>query len=140
MPVLIYGDTVRTPSLRHEVPVAIGDPFLYLESNGTRAVTASSLERPRLQEVGGLEVIGFEDLGWDELVASGRPRWDIELEGAARAVARLGMKDVAVPAAFPAAVAHGLGRRGASVRADAATFHGRRRVKNSAELAGIRRA
>ena len=29
--ILIYGDTIRTPELRHEVPVAIPDPFLYAE-------------------------------------------------------------------------------------------------------------
>src|SRR5439155_4235091 len=32
--VLIYGDTVRHPELRHEVPLALGDPFLYLEKDG----------------------------------------------------------------------------------------------------------
>jgi hypothetical protein len=28
---LIYGDTERSATLRHEVPVAIGDPFLLLQ-------------------------------------------------------------------------------------------------------------
>src|SRR3954470_19258815 len=101
MSVLIYGDSVRTPALRHEVPVAIIDPFLYLEANGTRAVTASALERPRLEEAGGVELIGLEELGWDELISTGRPRWDIELEVATRAVERLGMKSAEVPAEFP---------------------------------------
>ena len=32
MNVLIWGDTESSPALRHEVPVDIGDPFLYLES------------------------------------------------------------------------------------------------------------
>ena len=35
--VLIYGDTIRSPELRHEVPVAVPDPFLYVERNGDRA-------------------------------------------------------------------------------------------------------
>ena len=30
--VLIYGDTERSATLRHEIPIAIGDPFLYVES------------------------------------------------------------------------------------------------------------
>ena len=29
--VLIYGDTIRSPELRHEVPVPIPDAFLYAE-------------------------------------------------------------------------------------------------------------
>src|SRR3954462_1829088 len=116
MPVLIYGDTLRTSSLRHEVPVAIGDPFLYLENNGTRAVTASTLERPRFEEVDGLELIGWEELGWDELVVSGRPRWDIEIEVAVRAVEKLGLSDVQVPNEFPVELADRLRERGVKVR------------------------
>src|SRR3954454_17124300 len=140
MALLIYGDTLRTPSLRHEVPVGIGDPFLYLESNGTRAVTASSLERPRLEEVGGLQLIGLEELGWDELVISGRPRWDIEIEVAARAVEKLGLSEVEVPNEFPVEVADGLRARGIGVRPNEEEFARRRRVKNAAELEGVRRA
>src|SRR3954452_7262485 len=131
MPVLIYGDTLRSPSLRHEVPVGIGDPFLYLESNGTRAVTASALERPRLEEVDGLQLIGLEELGWDELVVSGRPRWDIEIEVAARAVEKLGLRDAVVPAEFPVELADRLRSRGVEVRADHKEFAMRRRVKNA---------
>src|SRR3954471_7183024 len=140
MPVLIYGDTLRTSSLRHEVPVAIGDPFLYLENNRTRAVTASTLERPRFEEVEGLELIGWEELGWDELVATGRPRWDIELEVAARAVEKLGLSDVEVPNEFPVELADRLRERGIQVRPNQEEFARRRRVKNSAELEGVRRA
>ena len=32
--VLIYGDTIRHPELRHEVPLTLGDPFLYAEKDG----------------------------------------------------------------------------------------------------------
>src|SRR3954468_24703985 len=133
MPLLIYGDTLRTPSLRHEVPVGIGDPFLYLEANGTRAVTVSALERPRLEEAGGLDLIGLEELGWDELIGSGRPRWDIELEVAVRAVERLGVSDARVPAEFPLELADRLRSRGVEIRPDHEEFARRRRSKNSAE-------
>ena len=34
--VLIYADTVRSGELRHEVPLGIADPFLYVERNGSR--------------------------------------------------------------------------------------------------------
>ena len=36
--VLIVGDTLRSPELRHELPIAIGDPFLYAEHDGRRIV------------------------------------------------------------------------------------------------------
>ena len=32
--VLIHADTVRSATLRHEVPLAIIDPFTYLEVDG----------------------------------------------------------------------------------------------------------
>jgi Xaa-Pro aminopeptidase len=137
---LIYGDSVRSPALRHEVPIAIIDPFLYLESNGTRAVVASALERPRLEQAGDFDLIGLEELGWDELIASGRPRWDIELEVAVRAVERLGLSAAGVPVEFPVALADRLRERGVDVRADHEEFARRRRSKNSAEVAGVRRA
>ena len=40
--VLIYADTMRSPEMRHEVPIAIPDPFLYVERNGDAARRASS--------------------------------------------------------------------------------------------------
>jgi Xaa-Pro aminopeptidase len=140
MAILIYGDTVRSSALRHEVPITIGDPFLYLESNGTRAVTANAIERPRLEEIAGLQVIGLEELGWDELVDSGRPYWEIALEAAARAVERLGIGDALVPADFPIELADRLRGRGVELRADYEEFARRRRAKSGAELEGIRRA
>ena len=40
---LLYGDTVRNPALRHEVPIAIMDPFLYAEVDGRPHVLTSPL-------------------------------------------------------------------------------------------------
>ena len=50
--VLIYGDTVRHPELRHEVPLTLGDPFLYAERDGKRSIVITDFEWPRLQEAG----------------------------------------------------------------------------------------
>lgn len=140
MGVLIYGDTERSPALRHEVPIAIIDPFLYLESNGTRAVVANSIELPRVSELDGLEVIRDVELGWDELLASGRERWDVELELAVRAVEHLGLDKASVPAEFPLELANRLRAKGIGVEPDPIEFIRRRRAKTDAEIAGIRRA
>ena len=51
--VLIYADTVRSPELRHEIPLSVPDPFLYIERNGTRHVVTHSLELPRLRALSG---------------------------------------------------------------------------------------
>ena len=66
--VLIIGDTMRNPEMRHEVPIGIPDPFLYAELDGRRIVAISSMEAIRVEGLGtGLEVHTFEEYGADEL-------------------------------------------------------------------------
>ena len=69
--VLIYGDTVRSPELRHEVPLAIPDPFLYVERERRAARRRRrSLEIAAARAIaGGLEPHAFEEFGYDELIA-----------------------------------------------------------------------
>ncbi|MDP9262521.1 MAG: hypothetical protein M3O89_11175, partial [Actinomycetota bacterium] len=79
--VLILADSTRSPEMRHEVPVAIPDSFLYAERDGRRVVVVSSLEAKRIAEADpGLEVIPLESLGVDELLASGASRSDVDLQ------------------------------------------------------------
>ena len=67
--VLIFGETTTSPAMRHEVPVSIGDDFVYVERSGTKLVAVASLETPRLGG-NGLDVRAFEDFGYDDLLAS----------------------------------------------------------------------
>ncbi|MGA8335070.1 MAG: hypothetical protein WB761_10025, partial [Solirubrobacteraceae bacterium] len=69
MNVLIYGDTETSPALRHEVPLAIGDPFLYLEADGRRAVLTNALEEARIARAApDLERLLGDAFGRDELI------------------------------------------------------------------------
>jgi len=139
--VLIYADSVRSPEMRHEVPLAVPDPFLYAERNGDRHVVASSFELGRIGEVApDVEALPYEEFGLDELYAQGLSRPEIELEVILRAARRFGVEDVVVPGTFPLEVADHLRSNGIQVRPDRRHFVERRRVKNDAELAGIRRA
>jgi Xaa-Pro aminopeptidase len=139
--VLIHGDTIRSPELRHEVPVAIPDPFLYAERDGRRVLVVTAFETPRIEELGaGLELRTPEEFGIDELLAGGMKRDEAEEEVYARACAELGIAAAAVPATFPLALADLLRSRGIELRPERELFERRRRVKNEAELAGIRRA
>ncbi len=139
--VLIHGDTVRSPELRHEIPLLVPDAFLYAERDGRRVVVVSSLEIPRIEELGGdLEVNPPERFGYDELLADGLTRHQAENEAYVRACSELGIADAVVPPAFPLELADLLRARGIDVRSDRELFVGRRRVKNDRELEGIRRA
>ncbi len=64
--VLIYGDTLRAPELRHEIPLTIPDGFLYIEKDGRRHVAISSLEVPRVRGLDGLAVLSWDELGWED--------------------------------------------------------------------------
>jgi len=137
---LIWGDTIRSPGLRHEVPVTIPDGFLYAEAGGRRAVVIHALEIPRVRAETDLEIVAHEQLGSDELFAAGMPRWQIDQELVLRGCRELGVVEAAVPASFPVGLADFLRDHGIELRVDRELFDRRRRAKNEAELAGIRRA
>jgi Xaa-Pro aminopeptidase len=138
--VLIVAETVRSPELRHEVPLAAPGPMIYVERDGTRRVYASSLELPRLGELDGLEPVAYEELGLDELISAGYGSHDIDRELVLHACLHSGTRAVVVPRSFPLEAADHLRANGIDVRADGALFDRRRRQKTEAELAGIKRA
>ena len=139
--VLIYGDTIRHPELRHEVPLTLGDPFLYAEKEGRAHILITDFEWPRIQEAGvDAELISPFALGLDELLESGKRYWEIALELALRGVQRMGVTDAVVPHTFPLQLADFLRENGVELATDREFFDSRRRVKNETELAGIRRA
>jgi Xaa-Pro aminopeptidase len=138
--VLIYADSLRSAEMRHEVPLSVPDPFLYAEHDGRRSAAAVSYEVDRIREATDVDVFPYEELGLDELLRSGMPRDEINLELLLRACRRLGVTSAAVPATFPLEVADHLRANGIDLAVDRTLFEQRRRVKNEAELAGIRRA
>jgi Xaa-Pro aminopeptidase len=139
--VLILADSMRSPELRHEVPIAIPDEFLYAERDGRRVVVVSSLEAARIGEADpGIEVMPYEAFGLDELMASGTSPSEASLQMYVRACRELGITGASVPATFPLELADRLRESGVEVTADRTLFEERRRRKNATEIAGLRRA
>jgi Xaa-Pro aminopeptidase len=138
--VIIFGDTIRSPELRHEVPVAVPDPFVYVERNGTRTAYVSSLEVSRLGEVEGLEAVPLEELGLDELIEQGLSWHEMDPELTLRACRAAGVSSAVTPRHFPLEVADYLRAHEIELEARGELFDQRRRVKSAAELAGIRRS
>jgi Xaa-Pro aminopeptidase len=139
--VLICGDTLRSPEMRHEVPLGIGDPFLYLESDGRRAVLTNVLEVDRIaRQAPDLERLLGEQFGRDELIAEGLSYAEVDRALYVRAVSHFGISAAVVPPDFPLAVADRLRAEGVALSVDDDLFVERRRRKTDAELAGIRRA
>ncbi len=137
--VLVFGDS-KYPSLRHEVPLPLPDPIVYLEVDGRRVIVAGSLDVPRMQALGGYDVLSFEELGLNELLADGMALPEAFRELTARACARLGLRAAAVPSDFPLELADLLRARGVELSPDGALFDLRRRTKTPQQVAGIRRA
>jgi Xaa-Pro aminopeptidase len=138
--VLIYGDSFRSPDLRHAVPLGVPDPFLYAEQNGSRHVFTSSMEAARLRELGLFDVHVGEELGADELVEAGVDYRELEAQLALRAVASLGLQRATVPRDFPVWLADRLRADGVELEVDQDFFDGRRRAKTERQLEGMRRA
>ena len=140
MSVLIWGSALSTPELRHEVPAPIYDPLLYLEHGDQRVVIVSPLDASRLQASGGLEVLTFEDFGFEKLMSEGRPRNQALAAVMVAACARYRVTAVKVPERFPLWTARALEMAQISVMVDRELFDMRRRRKSALELEGIRRA
>jgi len=139
--VLIHGDTMRSPELRHEVPVPVPDAFIYAEKDGRRVVVLHSLEIPRVRaDAPQLEIVPLEQLGTDDLFAQGLKGWEIELEIALRACRELGIEHAAVPPSFPVGHADYLRANGIEITVERDLFNDRRRAKTATEIEGIRRA
>jgi Xaa-Pro aminopeptidase len=139
--VLIYGDTMRSPELRHEVPVPIADAFLYAEKGDRRIAILHSLEIPRVRaDAPNLEIVPLEDLGSDELFTQGLQGWEVMLELAVRACRKLGIEGATVPESFPVGHADHLRSNGIELAVERDLFDNRRRSKTETELRGIRNA
>ena len=139
--VLIYADTVRSPAMRHEVPILVPDPFLYVERDGARHTVSTSFEVDRIAAIpGGPQAHASEEYGFDDLIAQRLPREEVDLGVVVNACKAFGVEKAVAPPTFPIAVAERLWQSGIQVTSDREIFAARRRVKNEAELAGIRRA
>jgi Xaa-Pro aminopeptidase len=137
---LIWADTLRSPEMRHEVPVVVPDAFLYLERGGERHVVITPFEVERVQGHDGLQPHAVEEFGWDDLVKQGVPMEEVQLGTAVRAVKEFGIEKAVVPTTFPIELADRLRAEGIEITPDRETFVQRRRVKTAAELEGIKRA
>src|SRR3954452_15153746 len=134
---LIYADTFRSPELRHEVPLGVPDPILYVEKDGVRHIVTHSMEAARLAALGLYELTLTEELGVDELRRSGLTPPELRAELALRGVRALGLEHAAVPETFPLWLADRLRADGIELTVDGDLFDDRRRTKTEAELAGM---
>jgi Xaa-Pro aminopeptidase len=141
MDLLIFGDTERSPELRHELPLHVGDPFLYAEVGGRRVAVVWSIEGDRISVVEpSVEIIPSETISVDDLIEAGVDFYEIDATHVVRSVQSLGITRASVPAAFPLQVADALRAAGIELVPDQGLFDLRRRRKTRLELDGIRRA
>ena len=139
--IMLYGDTQTSPAMRHEVPVAIGDPFLLVADGDRTWILASSLEASRVAATRpDAELVAYESLGLQELRERGLGGDELHTELAARAAAHTRVTAAVIDFAFPTGLADRLRADGVRLTVDSSAIEQRRRSKSAAELAGIRRA
>lgn len=138
---LIYGDSERSATLRHEVRIPIIDPFLFGLIDDTPHVMVSTIERERVEAaLPGAELHDLNDLGIKELRESGLNPHEMWVELTSRAAAAMGVREAKVDPDFPLLIADRLRRDGIELSPDPELFAQRRRAKLDWELEGIRRA
>ena len=138
---LLFGDTVRSAALRHEIPIAIIDPLLFVELGGRRFVLTSMLERDRImQALPDAEVLDYFAFGYRDLVRGGMSDLEGERETVVRVVHQIGVKEAIVPGDFPLALGERLRSAGVVLTVDDDAVELRRRAKTGAELDGVRAA
>jgi Xaa-Pro aminopeptidase len=138
---LLFGDTVGSSALRHEIPVEIIDDLLFAEIDDKRFVLTWTFERDRVRQARpDAEVLDFFSFGYRDLVKDGMSLLEAEREVVARAVRQIGIDEALVPGDFPVGVADGLRASGVELRIDDDAFELRRRAKGAGELEGIRAA
>jgi Xaa-Pro aminopeptidase len=139
--VLIVGDTDRCPELRHELPLHIGDPFVYAEIGERRVAVVWSIEGDRIASLDStVEIIASETISVDDLIRDGIDYYEIASAHVVRAVGALGITRAVVPRAFPLQFADALRKAGVELVTDQGFFDLRRRRKTALELEGIERA
>ncbi len=66
---LVHANTVRCPELRHEVPAAVGDPFLYGEREGRPFAVVSTVDESAVRAARpGIEILDPFAFGLNELL------------------------------------------------------------------------
>ncbi|HZA42063.1 MAG TPA: M24 family metallopeptidase [Actinomycetota bacterium] len=140
---LLYDDSVRSPEMRHEIGLAVGDPIVFLDHAGRRIVVGSILERggfERREDVVD-EFWSHDELGYDDLIKDpGFPLHNIGPELVLRALRRAEVDSAVVPPTFRLNVADYLRDAGITLDVDAEQWQVRRRHKTPWELEGIERA
>src|SRR3712207_5852253 len=141
MTTLLYGDTIRYPAVRHEVPIAIMDPLLFVEHDGRALVLTNVLERERIAAaLPDAELALLDELGYFDLIAAGMGRDEAELEVVVRALERRGVEEAVTAPDLPRAVTDRVRAAGIRLAVDCEAVEARRRAMTPAELAGIDRA
>ena len=127
--------------MRHEVPLEILDPFLFVARDDEKLVLTNTLEAQRITRVlPEAELLVADELGFFDLVQQGTSYDEAELTTVVRALRAWGVDRAVVARDLPVAVADWIRAAGIAIDVDGRTVEARRRVKAPAELAGIRRA
>jgi Xaa-Pro aminopeptidase len=135
---LLFGDTVRSAAMRHEIPIAILDSLLFAEVDGRQYVLTSQLEAARIKRaLPDAELLDYFALGYKDLVEGGMSFAQAGREVEARAVREIGLEEAIVPGDLPLALGDRLRKDGVAVTVDDAAVELRRRAKAPVERDGI---
>lgn len=140
---LLHDVPLTSAELRHEIGEPIMDRITFLEHDDRRIVVGTPLEEAifeRREDVVD-EFWNMDELGAQDLIRDASfPQHLLDAEIVARALQRLGVREVSVPPTFQLMLADFLRDREVAVTVDADAWAQRRRRKTPWELEGVERA
>jgi Xaa-Pro aminopeptidase len=137
--VLLVGDSVRSTELRHEVSVAIGDLFRYVELDDRRIAIVWSVEGDRITAADPtVEIVAAETFAYEDLLRDGVDYYELAPTLTVRIARSLGLRAAVVPASFPLRHADALRADGVELTVDQRHFDDRRRRKTPQQLDAVR--
>lgn len=138
---LLVGDSQTDANLYYTTRFLAGDPFVYLERNGSSLLVVSPMERGRAgKESTATTVRTFDDFGYRGLLDTTGSRDAAFVAVVRKALEELGARVARVGGSFPVFLADSLRAAGVELIVDPELLRLRRRVKGPDELAAIEAA
>lgn len=138
---LLVGDSRTDANLYYTTRFLAGDPFAYLERDGTSMIVVSSMERGRAEkESTAATVRTFDDFGYRDLIETTGSRDAAFAAVVGKAMEEIGAGVARVRGSFPVLLADTLRAAGVELIVDPELLRLRRRVKGPDEIAAIEAA
>jgi Xaa-Pro aminopeptidase len=140
-PVLLVGESYFNQNLYYKTHFLAGDPFVFLQANGSSLLVTSSMEQGRAEKESIVsQVKSFDDYGYRDLLRETGDRSGAFMTVLTRIAQEAGASSLIADSSFPALYADSLRAGGLQLAVDSHLYEGERRRKSADEVSAIEEA